>query len=102
MVFGVTLFSLKKELRQILSATHGIEGLDLINLHVSDNNKIKNVSFMKNLYSLYAGNNCGIDQNGIKNLDLVELDASDNNKIKNVSFMKNLVILHGGNHLIKQ
>jgi hypothetical protein len=42
----------------------GINGLDLISLGVSDNEKIINVSFMKKLKTLYAGGECGIDQNG--------------------------------------
>jgi hypothetical protein len=42
----------------------GIIGLDLIELDVSWNKKITNVSFMKNLKKLYADGNCGIDQNG--------------------------------------
>ena len=94
MVFGVNLFSLKKDLRQILRATHGIEGLDLENLNAFDNNKITDASFMKNLKYLNASGDCRIDQKGIKGLDLVNFYVDKNEKINNVSFMKNLKILH--------
>ena len=70
---------------------------NILRLHVfkyviklTSNNKITNVSFMKNLKKLDASDDCGIDQSGIKELNLVELNADDNNKITNVSFMKKL------------
>jgi hypothetical protein len=44
---------------------YGIKGLDLIESYVSYNNKITNVSFMKNLKKLHANGNCGIDRYGI-------------------------------------
>ena len=56
------------------------------------NNKITNVSFMKNLKKLDARYGCGIDQNGIIGLDLVELYTIGNNKITDILFMKNLKI----------
>ena len=72
---------------------NGINGSDLIEFDVGNNNKITNVSFMKNLKKLDAYGDCGIDQNGINGLNLVEFDAGNNKKITNVSFMKNLKIL---------
>jgi hypothetical protein len=68
----------------------GIDGLDLRELVVNFNEKITNVSFMKNLKKLDASFNCGIDQNGVDKLDLMELNIAGNKKITNVSFMKNL------------
>ena len=56
----------------------------------ANNNKIKDISFMKKLKILYVQDNYGIDQNDTKKLDLIELDISWNKKIKDVSFMKNL------------
>src|SRR6201992_4358320 len=57
-------------------------------LNASGNEKIKDVSQMASaLKILYAGSNCGIDQNSIKDLHLTELNASGNKKIKNVSQM---------------
>ena len=47
----------------------------------ANNNKIKDISFMKNLKKLCAWDNCGINQNGIKELDLIELDIGCNEKI---------------------
>jgi hypothetical protein len=41
-----------------------IDGLDLIELNVYGNEKIINVSFMKNLKILNADYHCGINQNG--------------------------------------
>ena len=67
-----------------------IKTLNLYELDVNDNKKIRDISFMKNLKKLNASDNCGIDQNGIIGLDLIELHVSGNNKIKNISFMKNL------------
>ena len=67
---------------------------NVVSLDASDNNKINDVSFMKNLKKLNASDECGIDQNGIKELDLFELNANYNIKIKDVSFMKNLKILY--------
>ena len=58
------------------------------------NNKITNVSFMRNLKKLDAYGNYSIDQNGIKGLDLVELDVGNNPKITNVLFMKNLKVYY--------
>jgi len=67
----------------------GIQGLDLIELYCTINEKIKDVSFMRNLKILYV-DNCGIDQQGIRGLDLIELHCRRNEKIKDISFMKNL------------
>ena len=50
-------------------------------LHASNNSKITNVSFMKNLKIISASGSCGIDQNGIAGLDLVELHAVGNQYI---------------------
>ena len=69
---------------------NGIFGLDLVELDASLNNKVTNVSFMRNLKKLYAYCSCGIDQNGINGLDLVELYVIGNNKITDILFMKNL------------
>ena len=43
----------------------------IVDLDVSNNPKITNVSFMKNLKILNTGWNCGINQNGIQGLDLI-------------------------------
>ena len=59
-------------------------------LNASNNPKIKDVSWLKNLKKLGASGDCGINQLGINGLDLIKLDASNNPKIKNVSWMKNL------------
>ena len=67
-----------------------IKNLDLIQLDISYNNKIKDISFMKNLKILNAYGNTELDQDSIKNLDLIELDVSYNDKINNIFFMKNL------------
>src|SRR6201999_2209093 len=51
-------------------------------LNASGNEKIKDVSQMASaLKILYAGSNCGIDQNSIKDLYLTELYAGSNCKI---------------------
>jgi hypothetical protein len=42
----------------------GIIGLNLIELEVDYNEKITDVSFMKNFKILRARGDCGIDQNG--------------------------------------
>src|SRR6201995_2461584 len=57
-------------------------------LDANSNKKIKNISQMAStLKILYAGSNCGIDQNGIKDLHLTELNIDNNEKIKDVSQM---------------
>ena len=53
----------------------GIEGLDLIELNVNGNIKIRDISFMKNLKKLSAKYECGINQKGIEGLDLIELNS---------------------------
>jgi hypothetical protein len=63
----------------------GIDGLDLAELYV--HNKIKNVSFMKDLKILDASYFCRIEQNSIVGLDLVELYVHNNIKITNIFFM---------------
>jgi hypothetical protein len=81
-----------------------IDRLDLIELYVSLNDKIINVSFMKKLKLLIAAYSCGSDQNGrIRESRLsnstcrlrirhnwvrLKLNACGNDKITNVSFMK--------------
>ena len=62
------------------------------------NDRIRNVSFMRNLKVLHAFGHCGIDQEGIVGLDLVKLNAGNNTKIKNVSYMRNLKVLHAFGH----
>ena len=52
----------------------------IMDLDVSNNPKITNVSFMKNLKILKAGWHCGIDQNGIQDLDLVRFSFNIYNK----------------------
>jgi hypothetical protein len=59
-------------------------------LDTYNNYNITNISFMKHLEKLNAGNVSRIDQNLINRLDLIELTISFNNKIKDISFMKNL------------
>ena len=68
---------------------NGIKGLDLIELDVDNNKKIKDISYMKNLKKLSAIGDCGIDQNGIMGLNLIELSATNNIKIKDVSTYRN-------------
>ena len=73
---------------------NGIKNLDLVELHANYNEKIVDVSFMKNLRILGArGIACGITQKGIQNLNLLELYADNNTKIFDVSNMTNLQIL---------
>ena len=85
----------------------GIQGLDLVCLDASFNNRITDVSFMTNLKALYVCSECDynlgdqfffsdIDQNGIRGLDLEVFYANDNKKIIDVSFMKNLKHLSAG------
>ena len=62
---------------------HGIRNLNLIELYVSKNPKITEVSHMTNLKILDAHGNCGIDDHGIRNLNLTELYSSGNSKITN-------------------
>ncbi len=77
--------------------------INVVELDVSDNPKITNVSYMKKLKKLNAGgNSCGIDQKGIEGLELVELNVSYNPKITNVSFMKNLKKLNASGSEIDQ
>ncbi len=54
------------------------DGLNLIILSVSSNNKITDVSFMKNLKILYAGGTSGIDRNSIRKLKLDKIITSGN------------------------
>jgi hypothetical protein len=73
-----------------------ILGLDLVELHANDNEKITNISMMKSLKILNASRNCGIDQSSIFELDLIELRAYNNDKILNISMMKSLKKLNAG------
>ena len=62
---------------------NGILELNLIELRVNNNEKIKNMNHMKNtLKKLDCSYDSGIDQNGISELNLIKLDASHNEKIK--------------------
>ena len=49
----------------------GINGFDLFKLNASNNPKIKDINWMKNLKELHVGGNSGIDQLGIHGLDLI-------------------------------
>ena len=61
----------------------GIDGLDLIELDASDNEKIFSVSFMKNLEVLKIMGKCGIGRDGIGDLCVYDLFAHGNDKIGN-------------------
>jgi hypothetical protein len=52
--------------------------LDLVELSVGDNKKIKDVSFMINLKILYAVGSCGINLQSIKGLNIDILDTHGN------------------------
>ena len=70
-------------------------GLNLVELNVWDNTKIRKINHMTNLRILYAGGSlCGINDDDIVGLNLVELNVSDNKKIKNTSHMSTLKILN--------
>lgn len=60
----------------------GIKKLNLIELYVSHNYKIKDVSYMTNLRTLIACGNCGIDKKGINNLKFIELNTYGNKNFK--------------------
>ena len=76
-----------------LATLSSINKLNLIKLYIGYNDKIIDISFMKNLKYLNARGKCGIDQNSIEGLDLIELDVDNNDKIKYIPYMKNLKIL---------
>ena len=67
-----------------------INGLDLVELDLTNNKLVSDISFMTNLTKLSIGGINAIDQNGIRPLNLFELDISDNNKITDISFMTDL------------
>ncbi len=98
------LFDIGEKIKYLLT-TESLSQIKYINvaeLDVSNNRKITNVSYMKNLKKLNASGNCGIDQKGIEGLDLVELHVSNNRKITNASFMKKLNKLYASNCGIDQ
>ena len=65
---------------------NGIKGLDLIELDITDNPKITDVSFMKNLKKLIAeGPLCGINNNSIKGLNLCTLNVLSNLNFKDTN-----------------
>ena len=60
-------------------------------LDVSDNMKIRSVSYLKYLKKLnISGPLCKINKSGLIGLKLEYLDVSDNDRIKDVSYMKTL------------
>lgn len=64
-------------------------------LYATDNTKITNVNYMCQLKILYAGGNCGIDNEGIASVTGLEvLCANFNPKITNVNHLKRLKILY--------
>jgi hypothetical protein len=68
-----------------------IHGLNLVELDVTDNKKITNVSMMKSLKILNAsGFECGIDQNGVIGLDLVGFVFHENEKLHETHFSNTL------------
>jgi Leucine-rich repeat (LRR) protein len=67
---------------------------NLEELHVSHNEKIKNVNHLTKLKILDCSHSCGIYQEGIIDLKFIEeLYASYNGKIKNVNHLTKLKIL---------
>ena len=77
-------------------------GLNLVELNVSYNPKIKKINHMTNLKKLNASQNSGIEDDSLIGLNLVELSVNWNSKIKNINHMTNLRILgiHRDHHLI--
>ena len=66
-------------------------------MYINDNLKIKlNGDIIKkypHIKKLYAGGNCGINDDSLVGLNLVELNARGNSKIKKINHMTNLRIL---------
>ena len=75
-----------------------INGLNLVELDLTNNKLVSEIKFMTNLKKLSAKGISAIDQTSICTLNLIELDISNNNKITDVSFMTNLKKLLIANH----
>ena len=58
-----------------------IKDLDLRELYVTGNLKIKNIGHMKNLKILHCAWDSGITDEDIRDLDLIVLSAYDNSKV---------------------
>ena len=75
---------------------NSINLLDLVELDVTNNTKINNVSheFSKSLKVLYAAGKSNIDPKSIDQLNLIKLDIRYNYKITNLAHMKKLKKLY--------